>query len=81
MNWDAFQREALDELGLRPYQLAVVQPKPPSDVPAAMFEALLRAAGTGQAGVVKLPGLASLHANPAAKRALWPLLRRLRAAT
>lgn len=83
MTWDAFQHEAMAELGLRPYRLSAHEPPtaPASSagLPPALFEALLRAAGPGHARVVELAGLAAVPGDPAAKRALWPRLRRLRA--
>ncbi len=79
MSWDAFQQEALVELGLPPYRLAVVAPPPPEGLPPALFAALQHAAGAGHAAVAGLPGLEAMQGNPAAKRALWPSLRRLRA--
>ena len=78
VHWDAFQAEALVEMGLRPYRLAPVQVAVPKGVPPALFEALQRAAG-GRAEVATLPGLADLHGDATAKRRLWPLLRRMRA--
>jgi hypothetical protein len=74
--WDPFQREVLAELGLVPHALAL--PEDP------MVDALLRAAGRDRAAadaaaVLRgLPDPASLRGDPAAKRALWPRLRRLR---
>lgn len=83
MTWDAFQREAMTELGLRPYRLAAdeaeVRAASSGGLPPALYEALLRAAGPGQARVAELAGLDAVHGDPAAKRALWPRLRRLRA--
>ena len=79
MTWDAFQREALAELGLRVYQLAPVEIVLPRGLSPALFAALQRAAGPGHAEVAALPGLATLQ-DATSKRALWPSLRRLRAA-
>jgi len=83
MTWDAFQREAMTELGLRPYRLAAdeaeVRAASSGGLPPALYEALLRAAGAGHARVAELGGLDAVHGDPAAKRALWPRLRRLRA--
>lgn len=82
MSWDAFQREALAELGIELYALGgapEVQAAPaPADV---LLRHLLKAAG-GDARRDEVLALAQplsgLHGNAAAKRALWPLLRRLR---
>jgi len=74
--WDRFQDEVLAELGLVPYVVAL--PEDP------MLDALLRAAcrsrGSADAGqlVRGWPAPSSLRGNAAAKRALWPALRRLR---
>jgi len=76
--WDPFQREVLAELG-HPV-LVVALPEDP------MVDALLRAAGRSRSSpdAARLlrdwPAPASLRGDPAAKRALWPLLRRLRRA-
>lgn len=78
MSWSVFQREVLAEMGFRPYRLDA-QVAAPRGVSPMLFEALQRAAGSGLAGVADLQGLDALHGDPAAKRALWPLLRRLRA--
>jgi hypothetical protein len=83
MTWDAFQREAMTELGLRPYRLAAgeaeLRATSCAGLPPALYEALLRAAGPGHAQVAELAGLDAVHGDPVAKRALWPRLRRLRA--
>ena len=74
--WDPFQREVLAELGLVPHVLAL--PEDP------LVDALLRAAGRDRqapdaAALLRdCPPPATLRADPAAKRALWPRLRRLR---
>jgi hypothetical protein len=76
--WDPFQREVLAELGHVPYVIAL--PEHP------LVDALLRAAGrtreSADAAVLvrAWPAPASLRGNAAAKRALWPSLRRLRRA-
>ena len=76
--WDPFQRAVLAELG-HPV-LVVALPEDP------MLDALLRAAGRtrGSGDAARLvrgwPAPASLRGDPAAKRALWPVLRRLRRA-
>ncbi|MBS0214238.1 MAG: hypothetical protein JSR63_00760 [Proteobacteria bacterium] len=95
MNWDAFQREALVELGIELYALGggddVVVASPVASAPAVsrtraetgdvLLRHLLKAAG-GEAHEQDVLALAEplsgLRGNPAAKRALWPLLRRLR---
>ena len=76
---DDFQREVMAELGLRPYVLAPARGSTASISPA-LLEALARAAGCRVDTVAALPGLDALPAS-AAKRALWPRLRRMRTAT
>ncbi len=77
--WDAFQREILSALGHVP--LALAPPQLPDD---PLLHAVLRAAGRSRdsddlAQVLRiLPVTASMRGNAAAKRALWPQLRRLR---
>lgn len=84
MSWDGFQREVLAELGLTPYRLAVGGPaadEEEGDVPQSLLRAALaRAAGCDpdRLPAFGLP-LSALAGDPAAKRALWPHLRRLRA--
>lgn len=93
MSWDAFQREALAELGIEIYALggtdAVVAPaaneaaaKPArADAGDALLRHLLKAAGGDareQAVLALAEPLSGLRGNAAAKRALWPLVRRLR---
>lgn len=96
MSWDGFQREVLAELGLRPYVLADAAPAA-EDTQVARHEvasdaavehmspkliaALARAAGCAPAQVVALAGITSAPMNGAARRALWPRLRRLRSTT
>jgi hypothetical protein len=88
MNWDRFQREALSELGHSLYRLRAddapavpVQAEPVRiEAPAGvdpLWRALVRAAGTDALPEVALE---ALRGDPAAKRALWPRLRALRAA-
>ena len=94
MSWDAFQREALAELGLQPWVPAATERAQPatraapahqessdmrSAVPPALMDALARAAGCDRARVAALPGVEGACAGAAGKRALWPRLRRLRA--
>ena len=85
--WDSFQREALTALGHVVYRAAGSAP----DVPAAqrlavddgappLLQALARAAGVPVERLAGLPPLEQLR-NPAAKRALWPRLRAMRAAS
>lgn len=86
MNFDPWQREVLEALGHTVYRMA---PAESSDaqgqlVEDALLRALLRAAArdvvTDDAvAVLHASPLASLRGNPAAKRALWPRLRALRA--
>jgi hypothetical protein len=76
--WDPVQRAVLAELGLP--VLAAALPEHP------MGDALLRAAGRDRssadaAALLRgLPPASALRGDPAAKRALWPSLRRLRQA-
>lgn len=91
MNWDGFQREVLAELGLRAYALAG-QDAPamqaaaaadmgaatPGAIPPALVAALARAAGCAPAQVLALAGIDAAPRDAAARRALWPRLRRLR---
>src|SRR5690606_25276468 len=83
---DAFQREALAELGLRPYVRAgaerpahAAQGAAAVEIPPRLLAALARAAGCDPARVAALPGVEAACAGAAGKRALWPRLRRLRA--
>ena len=84
MSWDAFQREALAELGHVLY--APLQAGPAGaravDVDPAMLARLARAAGVEADALLAhadIAGLtATLRGDPAAKRALWPRLRALR---
>lgn len=93
MSWDAFQREALAELGIEVYALgsgdavaapmagAPVVPRPGAGTGDALLRHLLKAAGGDmrEPDVLALAEpLSGLRGNAAAKRALWPLLRRLR---
>lgn len=80
--WDPWQREVLEAMGHRVYARA---PRAADIVPDdPLAHALLRAAGRGPesadaAELLRgLPPLATLRADPAAKRALWPRLRALR---
>ena len=75
MSWDAFQREALAELGIEVYAYAH------AETDDALRRHLLMAAGGDareQAMRTLAEPLSGLRGNAAAKRALWPLLRRLR---
>ena len=80
MSWDAFQRDALQELGLRPYalvaggveaELAALSPD--------LRSALARAGGCDLDRLATLRRIGPVQGSPQAKRALWPLLRGLRA--
>lgn len=77
--WDPLQRAVLAEMGLP--VLAAALPEHP------MGDALLRAAGRDRASADAaallrgLPPASALRGDPAAKRALWPMLRRLRRPT
>jgi len=76
--WDPVQRAVLAELGLP--ALAGALPEHP------MVDALLRAAGRDRASADAaallrgFPPASALRGDAAAKRALWPVLRRLRRA-
>lgn len=80
--WDPWQREVLEAMGHRVYACTARAGGGVPDDPLAL--ALLRAAGrdadaADAAELLRsLPPLASLRADPAAKRALWPRLRALR---
>jgi DNA polymerase III psi subunit len=75
--WDEVQREILAALGHEPLVLAPL----PED---ALLQALLRAAGRDAesadlpAVLRALPATATLRGNTAAKRALWPRIRKFR---
>lgn len=58
---------------------AAVEPAA-AGVPRKLLEALARAAGCDVASVAALPGVEIACTGAAGKRALWPRLRRLRAA-
>ena len=82
--WDGFQREVLTALGHVVYRPAGA---PPTSRHVAadggappLLQALARAAGVPADRLVDLPPLAQLR-NAAAKRALWPRLRAMRAAS
>ena len=82
MAWEPWQREVLEAMGHHVYARAPRLEDVVPDDPLA--HALLRAAGRsagddGAAALLRgLPPLATLRADPAAKRALWPALRALR---
>lgn len=80
--WDAWQREVLEAMG---HQVHLRAPRPGEQVPDdplahALLRAAGRSAGDGDAAALlrSLPPLATLRADPAAKRAAWPRLRALR---
>lgn len=89
MAWDAFQREVLVALGHTLLVPAATHPGAASeglnprglaadgDPQPALLRALARAAGVDVAHLANLPPLGELR-TPAAKRALWPRLRRFR---
>lgn len=95
MTWDALQRELLAALGHTVYVMADapatqrherdVGPRAADRLGASnpLLRALLHAANLGEDGSASLqphlPSLQTLTGNPAAKRALWPTLRALRA--
>ncbi|HVI57306.1 MAG TPA: hypothetical protein VM619_00325 [Luteimonas sp.] len=77
MSWDRLQREVLEAMGHTVYDVA----PPPGD---ALLQALLRAAGRDAdapdaAALCREWSPATRLRDPAAKRALWPRLRALRA--
>jgi hypothetical protein len=85
--WDSFQREALTALGHVVNRVAgsPVDPSPSHHVAAGdgvppLLQALARAAGVPVDRLVDLPPLEQLR-NAVAKRALWPRLRAMRAAS
>ena len=85
--WDSFQREALTAVGHGVYQAAgpalnasALQRDAADDGAPPMLQALARAAGVPVERLVDLPPLEQLR-NAAAKRALWPRLRAIRAAS
>ena len=85
--WDSFQREALTALGHVVYHAAGSVPDAPAsqriaagDGAPPLLQALARAAGVPADRLVDLPPLEQLR-NAAAKRALWPRLRAMRAAS
>jgi len=75
--WDEVQREILAALGHEPLVLA---PLPQDALLQALLRAAERDAGSADLPAVlrALPATATLRGNAAAKRALWPRLRRLR---
>ena len=80
MSWDAFQREALTELGIVLLQAHVPGSEPPPPDPQVVA-ILAKALGIApdvlaDAGIVFPP--AERLREPAIKRALWPSLRALR---
>ena len=87
MNWDPWQREVLEALGHVVYRVASsesgAEAEPAAPAGDALLRALLRAAARDADDAAALmrawPPTAQLRGNPAAKRALWPSLRALRA--
>lgn len=82
MSWDAFQRAALQELGLRPYALAAsgVEAELAALSPG-LRDALARAGGCDVARLATLRRIGPVQDSPQARRALWPQLRGLRTGT
>ena len=90
MSWDAFQREVLAELGHVLYAPLRAQAESPEaearmaagDADAGMLARLARAVGVDAEALRMHADIAALAAtlrgDAAAKRALWPRLRRLR---
>ena len=83
MNWDAFQREVLAELGHVVYRPLDAQAAA-VDVDAGMLARLARAAGIDADDLHAHADIAAmtpgLRGDAGAKRALWPRLRALRRA-
>jgi hypothetical protein len=89
VSWDPWQREVLHALGHTVFRLAPAKSpaaRAQKSAPAedALLRALLRAAARDMeaddaVALLHAWPLASLRGNPAAKRALWPRLRALRA--
>ena len=86
MVWDAFQREVLEAMGHAVYapraQSAAAAPAAtaaglPPPIPRGLLQALARAAGVAPEALPPLPPVDQLR-TPSGKRALWPVLRRLR---
>jgi hypothetical protein len=84
MSWDPLQREILGALGHAAYRMAAAAPVAlPDD---ALLHAMLRAAGrdadAADAAALCREWMPTTRLRePAAKRALWPRLRALRAST
>ena len=81
MSWDAIQREALAELGLRIWMPHVPGSEPPAPADPRVLAMLAKASGLSpqaldEAGIA-LPGFDRLR-DPKVKRTLWPRLRALR---
>lgn len=81
-DWSPQQREWLSALG---HELYAPAPPPAPELPDdPLLHGLLRAAGCGPDSprlrevLAALPPTGRLRGDPAAKRALWPLLRALR---
>ena len=80
MTWDALQSAALDALGHVRYRVQVAGQALPDD---PLVDPLLRAAGLGRdadgaSALARSLGPLTGLRTPAAKRALWPRLRRVR---
>lgn len=90
MPWDAFQREMLEAMGHAVYAPraqsapgaapAATATGLPAPVPRGLLQALARAAGVAPESLPPLPPAEHLR-TPSGKRALWPVLRRMRRAT
>lgn len=92
MNWDPFQRAVLAELGHALYRLPAAAAQAPAETPfaetslagdRAMLARLARVVGLAADGAGLPPEIIALsgrlRGDAAAKRALWPRLRALRA--
>lgn len=85
MTWDALQHEVLEAMGHTVYRRAAPERPPLPDDPLlhALLRAAARDAGDDDAHALCrgwMP-ISRLRGDPAAKRALWPRLRALRAVT
>lgn len=93
MSWSPDQQRLLAAMGYPLYRPLAAAPAPlataaeslalapsPPSAPAEdrLLQSLRRAAGRRDLSGIVLPPLATLRADPAAKRALWPILRQLR---
>lgn len=83
MSWDSFQRAVLAELELTAYApLSAPAVAADAAIDSALLQRLAAAVGLPLEVLLACPDIVAqapqLHANAAAKRALWPRLRQLR---